>query len=124
MSRTTGISCLGRGRYRPDHWKGMTTKELQDIFETQKKQAMEKEESKNQERAREIEYANYERAVYNMTQEANLSEQSEARADEYAIRAEQAKQIVEKHTRDAFLKKERAGFMNDDFFKGFGSSHR
>jgi len=122
--RTTGISSLGRGRYRPDHWKGMTTKELQNIFETQKRQAMEKEESKNQERARENEYANYKRAVYNMTQEANMAEQFEARADQYAVRAEQAKQIVEKHTRDAFLKKERAGYITDDFFKGFGSSHR
>merc|ERR1711988_327497 len=93
--RTTGISVLGGGRVRPDHWKGMTTKQLQEIFEIQKAQAA-----------------------------ANLEEQESAKEDQYAVRAHQAKQIVEKHARDAFIKEERSGKITDDFFKAFGASHR
>merc|ERR1711871_669940 len=71
--RTTGISVLGSGRVRPDHWKGMTTSQLKEIFEIQKAQAAVKQE--------ELEYAQYEKAVYNLTQHANLQEQDAAKED-------------------------------------------
>jgi hypothetical protein len=122
--RTTGISVLGGGRVRPDHWKGMTTKQLQEIFEIQKAQAAAKLEEKRRREQEEFEYAQYERAVYNLTQHANLQEQESAKEDQYAVRAHQAKQIVEKHARDAFIKEERSGKITDDFFKAFGASHR
>ena len=72
----------------------------------------------------EYEYAQYEKAVYNLTQQANLQEQDAAKEDQYAVRAEQAKQIVEKHARDAFIREERSGKITEDFFKAFGASHR
>lgn len=122
--RTTGISVLGNGRVRPDHWKGMTTRQLKEIFEIQKAQAAAKLEEKKRREQEELEYAQYEKAVYNLTQQANLQEQESAKEDQYAVRADQARQIVEKHARDAFIKEERSGKITDDFFKAFGSSHR
>jgi len=122
--RTTGISVLGSGRVRPDHWKGMTTRQLKEIFEIQKAQAAAKLAEKERLRQEEFEYAQYEKAVYNLTQQANLQEQDSAKEDQYAVRAEQARQIVEKHARDAFIKEERSGKITDDFFKSFGASHR
>ena len=117
--RTTGISMFGRGRVRPDHWKGMTTSQLQEIFEIQKAQAAAKLEEKKRQKQQDYEYAQYEKAVYNLTQQANLQEQEAAREDQYVVRQEQAKQIAEKHARDAFIRQERAGKITDDFFKGF-----
>ena len=122
--RTTGISMFGRGRVRPDHWKGMTTAQLQEIFEIQKQQAAAKLEEKQRQKQQDYEYAQYEKAVYNLTQQANLQEQEAAREDQYVVRQEQAKQIAEKHARDAFIRQERAGKITDDFFKAFGASHR
>ena len=122
--RTTGISMFGRGRVRPDHWKGMTTSQLQEIFEIQKQQAAAKLEEKQRQKQKDYEYAQYEKAVYNLTQQANLQEQEAAREDQYVVRQEQAKQIAEKHARDAFIRQERAGKITDDFFKAFGASHR
>ena len=122
--RTTGISMFGRGRVRPDHWKGMTTSQLQEIFEIQKAQAAAKLEEKKRQQQQDYEYAQYEKAVYNLTQQANLQEQEAAREDQYVVRQEQAKQIAEKHARDAFIRQERAGKITDDFFKAFGASHR
>ena len=122
--RTTGISMFGRGRVRPDHWKGMTTSQLQEIFEIQKAQAAAKLEEKRRQQQEDYEYAQYEKAVYNLTQQANLQEQEAAREDQYVVRQEQAKQIAEKHARDAFIRQERAGKITDDFFKAFGASHR
>ena len=91
---------------------------------TQKAQAAAKLEEKRRREQEEFEYAQYERAVYNLTQHANLQEQESAKEDQYAVRAHQAKQIVEKHARDAFIKEERSGKITDDFFKAFGASHR
>eukprot|EP00943_MAST-04B_sp_MAST-4B-sp1_P008653 g8653.t1 len=122
--RTTGISVLGSGRVRPDHWKGMTTSQLKEIFEIQKAQAAAKLAEKERMKQEEYEYAQYEKAVYNLTQQANLQEQDAAKEDQYAVRAEQAKQIVEKHARDAFIREERSGKITEDFFKAFGASHR
>ena len=121
--RTTGINMFGRGRVRPDHWKGMTTSQLQEI-EIQKAQAAAKLEEKKRQQQQDYEYAQYEKAVYNLTQQANLQEQEAAREDQYVVRQEQAKQIAEKHARDAFIRQERAGKITDDFFKAFGASHR
>ena len=122
--RSTGTSAMSNMRVRPDHWKGMNTMQLNNIFEIQRAQVAEKQARKLKLKEEDARYTEYERAVFNMTQQANLMEQEEARADHYAIRAERAKQIVEKHTRDLFLKRERAGEINHEFFKGFGSSHR
>ena len=122
--RGTGVSAINAGRRRPDHWKGMNVEELNEIYEVQKRQVAEKQAREAKEREEAVRYAQYERTVLNMTQQAYLQEQLEARNDQFSVRAEQAKQIVEKHTRDAFLKKERAGKITEDFFKGFGSSHR
>jgi hypothetical protein len=122
--RATGISAISMGRVRPDHWKGMNTNQLKEIYEIQQRQVAEKQAIKARQMQEDASYSEYERSVLNMTQQAYLMEQEEAKADQFVIRAHQAKQIVEKHTRDLFLKKERAGAVNDDFFKGFGSSHR
>ena len=97
---------------------------IYEIYEIQKAQAAAKLEEKRRREQEEFEYAQYERAVYNLTQHANLQEQESAKEDQYAVRAHQAKQIVEKHARDAFIKEERSGKITDDFFKAFGASHR
>ena len=102
----------------------MTTAQLQEIFEIQKQQAAAKLEEKQRQKQQDYEYAQYEKAVYNLTQQANLQEQEAAREDQYVVRQEQAKQIAEKHARDAFIRQERAGKITDDFFKAFGASHR
>lgn len=120
--RAEGLNRMGKPRR--DQWKGMSTDEIAQIYASQQRQIEAKHERKLEELARDREYSEYQRSVLNATQEMSRRELEEEEFRTKQIRMDQARQIVEKRVRDEIARKDRIGSITDDFFKGFGSSHR
>ena len=113
------------GRYRPDHWKGMTVSQLQEIQSIQRQQIEEKKARQAEERAQAAKEANLSDTIVDVLQQQYDREAQAAAERRLAYSQELLVQAREKKRRDV-EQRELLGTnkLGDGFFNRFGASCR
>ena len=97
------VSMLGAHRVRPDHMKGFTQEQLDDIRRTQRSQMQEKEVEKLQERENEAQWAENQRLMYSAMQEAEMAqllERQQANQQSFEDTLSQRREVFERKQRE------------------------
>ena len=113
---------LRKGGVRRDQWKGMSVQQLQDHYDAQYDQMLEKKNRNMQNAQDEANFAERQRMIQDAMQQIVLKEQNEHYEMERSYRVQQAEQAARATERRRGETNSNA--VTEEFFKHFGSSHR